>query len=81
MKISQHMRFWYLIHFKEFKAKMSMHKYADSPEHSLLVYTKYKCRMMRTQIKIYISCPVWYISMGETKISCVDPIVKTVVRP
>ena len=39
-------RLWYLSHQRAVKAWVSLHIWADSPEPSLLVYTKYGCRRM-----------------------------------
>ena len=39
------MRVWYLSHYRAMKAQASLRKCADSPEHSLLVYIKFICRL------------------------------------
>ena len=39
-----YMRFWYLSHYRATKAQTSLRKCADSPEPSLLAYSRFGCR-------------------------------------
>ena len=50
--MSQHMWFWYLSNGRKTKTQTSLRKYTDSPEPSLPVYSKIRCRgRLRTRFR------------------------------